>query len=129
MSRLYNIMDKLADDALIDTGESNGWAYKKYADGTFRASKHSSAGATGAMTQVGSTGIYYSVAIVQNFPDIGVTGITKCAPWMSPPQDFLMMIQQERMTDTGLYLRYLRFGSGVAVSNITWGVEIEGTYT
>ena len=128
MSRLYDIVDKLADDALIGTGTSNGWTYKKYADGTFKASKGSSAGSTGTMTQVGATGIYYSNAAQHIYPDIGVTGITKCVPWMDPPQDFLMMLQQERMTSTGFYLRYVRFGSGTAVSNITWGVEIEGTY-
>lgn len=34
MSRLYNILNKLAGNAVVEQGTSGGWTYKKYADGT-----------------------------------------------------------------------------------------------
>ena len=39
MSRLGGILNKLASDALIETGTTGGWAWKKYADGTMTATK------------------------------------------------------------------------------------------
>lgn len=34
MSRLSNILNKLAVNSIVDTGTSSGWSWRKYADGT-----------------------------------------------------------------------------------------------
>lgn len=39
MNRLYEILNKFASDALIETGTTDGWAWKKYSDGTMTATK------------------------------------------------------------------------------------------
>lgn len=39
MSRLYNVLEKCAADAYIESGTTDGWTWKRYADGTMKATK------------------------------------------------------------------------------------------
>lgn len=60
MSRLYKILNKLAGSAIIETGTSNGWSYRKYADGYFEASREAT---TNVAISTSSGGIYFSPSI------------------------------------------------------------------
>lgn len=124
-----NVLSSIAAHAVISTGSTGGWNYKKYADGTFEATRFSTSGATGAMTQVGSTGIYYSSAAEITFPSIGITGITSCLASVMPSSNYLMSYYMSRLTTTHVYFSYIRYGSGSAVTGISYGISITGTYS
>ena len=124
-----NTLSSIAAHAVISTGSSNGWNYKKYADGTFEATRFSTNGSTGAMTQVGSTGIYYSSAAEITFPSIGITGITSCLASVMPSSNYLMSYYMSRLTTAHVYFSYIRYGSGSAVTGISYGISITGTYS
>ena len=124
-----NTLSSIAAHAVISTGSTGGWNYKKYADGTFEATRFSTSGATGAMTQVGSTGIYYSSAAEITFPSIGITGITSCLASVMPSSNYLMSYYMSRLTTAHVYFSYIRYGSGSAVTGISYGISITGTYS
>ena len=129
LSSVATTLSSIAAHAVISTGSSNGWNYKKYADGTFEATRFSDSGATGAMTQVGSTGIYYSSAAEITFPSIGITAIRSCTASVMPNSNYLMSYYMSRLTTAHVYFSYIRYGSGAAVTNISYGISITGTYS
>lgn len=129
LSSVATTLSSIAAHAVISTGSSNGWNYKKYADGTFEATRFSTNGSTGAMTQVGSTGIYYSSAAEITFPSIGITGITSCLASVMPSSNYLMSYYMSRLTTAHVYFSYIRYGSGSAVTGISYGISITGTYS
>lgn len=114
-------------DYVVEQGTSGGWTYRKWNSGRFEALLFSASGSTGTMTQVGSSGVYYSSAAQINFPSIGIQSITSCSVNMSPNQNYIMSIVQNRLTTSSVYIMYLRYGSGSAVSNISYSVIITGT--
>ena len=124
-----NVLSSTAAHAVISTGSTGGWNYKKYADGTFEATRFSTSGATGTMTQLGSTGIYYSSAAEITFPSIGITGITSCLASVMPPSNYLMSYYMSRLTTAHVYFSYIRYGSGAAVTDISYEIAITGTYS
>lgn len=80
MGRLYNILHAIAQRACIETGTSDNWTYKKYADGTFEAWY------TGSITteitahpSAWPAGVYRSTAgVTINYPSF-VTSISHSA--------------------------------------------------
>lgn len=112
----------------IETGTSNSFNYWKYSDGTFRAIRYSTSGSTGSMTQIGSSGIYYSAPAAITLPNIGITAVKYANAICSPNANYLMSMIINRLTTSSVYAAYLRYGSGAAVSGITWTLYIEGTY-
>lgn len=116
-------------DYIVELGSSGGWTWIKWASGRFEAILHSSAGSTGTMTQLGSSGIYYSAVSAVTFPtDIGIASIDYCSAVCSPPSNFFMMMITNRISTTSVYIGYLRFGSGSAVTGVDYSVKIEGTW-
>lgn len=125
-----SIDGRQVEDYIIDRQTSDGWTWVKWASGRFEATLHSSAGSTGSMTQLGSSGIYYSAVSAVTFPtDIGIASIDYCSAVCSPPSNFFMMMITNRLSTSSVYIGYLRFGSGVSVSNVDYSVKIEGTWT
>lgn len=117
-------------DYTVELGSSGAWKWRKWANGRFEAILHSSAGSTGTMTQLGSSGIYYSAVSAVTFPtDIGIASIDYCSAVCSPPSNFFMMMITNRLSTSSVYIGYLRFGSGASVSNVDYSVKIEGTWT
>lgn len=130
MSRLGNILNKLSTRACIEKGTSGVWTYWKYSDGTFEAERYSTSGATGTMTQsTGVSGLWYSVITFIDFPSIGQTSVRSCNVTVSPPNNFIMDGFINRLTTSGVYFAYIRWGSGQAVSGITWTMRITGTWS
>lgn len=123
------IFDLLSTGCVVDVGTANNWKYKKYSDGTFEATRFSSGGSTGTMTQVGSTGIYYSSAAEITFPSIGITSITSCLASVMPPSNYLMSYYMSRLTTAHVYFSYIRYGSGSAVTDISYEISIVGTWS
>ena len=123
------ILDHIASCGVIESGTNNGWRYRKYGDGTFEAIRFSSGGATGTMTQIGSTGIYYSSAAEITFPSIGITGITSCLASVMPPSNYLMSYYMSRLTTAHVYFSYIRYGAGTAVTGISYEISITGTWS
>lgn len=116
-------------DYIIDHQTSGGWAWRKWANGRFEATLHSSAGSTGTMTQLGSSGIYYSAVSAVTFPTaIGIASIDYCSAVCSPPSNFFMMMITNRISTSSVYIGYIRFGSGAAVTGVDYSVKIEGTW-
>ena len=70
---VYGVLNKLAQNAVIDSGTSNGWSWKKYADGTFEASGRFS-NTTAINTSSGA--VYFSTLQTINTPDIGISSLT-----------------------------------------------------
>lgn len=129
MSRLYQILRKIGEHSVVETGSSGNWSWKKYADGTFDATMKSTEGSTGTLTQLGSSGIYYTQAALISFPaDIGIQSITRCLPFVMPSENYLMSQFLNRLSNTGVYMGYIRYGSATAVTGITYGIVISGTY-
>lgn len=110
------------------TGVDGVWSWKKYADGTFEAWRVSDTSSTGSMTQLGSTGIYYSTVSKVDFPAIGITSIKSCEWTIAPQDNFIMSCFINRLTASSVYMGYLRFGSGVAASNMNTRCHITGTW-
>lgn len=124
-----SIDGRQVEDYIIDRQTSDGWSWVKWASGRFEATLHSSAGSTGTMTQLGSSGIYYSAVSAVTFPtDIGIASIDYCSAVCSPPSNFFMMMITNRLSTSSVYIGYIRFGSGSAVSNVDYSVKIEGTW-
>lgn len=116
-------------DYIVDQQTSGGWTWIKWASGRFEATLHSSAGYTGTMTQLGSSGIYYSAVSAVTFPSaIGITAVDYVSAVCSPPSNFFMMMITNRLSTSSVYIGYLRFGSGSAVSNVDYSVKVEGTW-
>ena len=130
LSSLLNFIGtKMTQDISVKEHVSvDGWDVKKYYDGTFEAIRSSSSGATGTMTQLGSSGIYYSVPAELLFPSIGIETITSVVAKCSPPENYLMDMIINRLTNSSVYLVYLRYGSNTAVNGITWCVRLTGTW-
>ena len=124
-----NVLSSIAAHAVISTGSTGNWNYKKYADGTFEATRFSTNGATGAMTQLGSSGIYYSSAAEITFPSIGITSIRSCLASVMPSSNYLMSYYMSRLTTAHVYFSYIRYGSGSAVTDISYEIAITGTYS
>ena len=117
------------EDYIIDRQTSGGWTWIKWASGRFEATLHSSAGSTGTMTQLGSSGIYYSAVSAVTFPtDIGIASIDYCSAVCSPPSNFFMMMITNRLSTSSVYIGYIRFGSGSAVTGVDYSVKVEGTW-
>ena len=114
---------------IVERGTNSGWEYIKYSDGTFEASRYSTSGATGTLTQIGSTGIYYSPQIEITFPSIGISQVRALNIGCAPSTNFFLDIVVNRLTTTSVYAYYLRYGSNVAVSDITWWAKIEGKWS
>ena len=130
MSRLYNILNKIAGHAVVETGGTAPWSWVKYSDGTFEAWRVSDAGSTGSLTQIGSSGVYYSVVSEFVFPsEIGITSVKSCAVAVMPTDNYIMGHFINRLTNSSVYFAFLRFGSGTAVSNIKTRIHITGTYS
>ena len=116
-------------DYIVDRQTSGGWTWRKWANGRFEATLHSSAGSTGTMTQLGSSGIYYSAVSAVTFPTaIGIASIDYCSAVCSPPSNFFMMMITNRISTSSVYIGYIRFGSGSAVTGVDYSVKIEGTW-
>lgn len=121
--RLFEILKKLASDAFVETGTSNGWTYKKYADGTMRAERTITSGTT--WSQVGSSGVYCQ-QISMDLP----SGMTFFAGYASLTikSTYVVGAQvQKNESSDGLMLSIHRLSSS-AVS-VTYKVVIEGTYS
>lgn len=124
-----SIDGRQVEDYIIDRQTSGGWTWCKWANGRFEAILHSSAGLTGTMTQLGSSGIYYSAVSAVTFPSaIGITAVDYVSAVCSPPSNFFMMMITNRLSTSSVYIGYLRFGSGSAVSNVDYSVKVEGTW-
>lgn len=123
MSRLYNILNKLAGKALIETGTSNGWTYQKFSDGTMRAERTVTSGTT--WSQVGSSGVYCQ-QISMDLP----SGMTFFAGYASLTimSTYVIGAQvQKNGTSDGLMLSIHRLSSSAVT--VTYKVVIEGTYS
>lgn len=118
-----------AKKGIVERGTSNNWEYIKYSDGTFEASRFSTSGATGALTQIGSSGIYYSAQAEITLPSIGISQVRAINIGCAPSSNFFMDMVVNRLTATSFYVFYLRYGSNVAVSDITWWAKIEGKWS
>ena len=117
-------------DFVIEQGTSGSWKYRKWSNGRFEAILHSSAGSTGSMTQLGSSGIYYSAVSAVTFPTaIGITEVDYVSAVCSPPSNYFMKMITNRLSTSSVYIGYLRFGSGSAVSNVDYSVKVEGTWS
>ena len=117
------------EDYIIDRQTSDGWTWRKWANGRFEAILHSSAGSTGTMTQLGTSGIYYSAVSAVTFPSaIGITAVDYVSAVCSPPSNFFMMMITNRLSTSSVYIGYIRFGSGSAVTGVDYSVKIEGTW-
>lgn len=124
-----SIDGRQVEDYIIDRQTSDGWSWVKWASGRFEATLHSSAGSTGTMTQLGSSGIYYSAVSAVTFPTaIGIASIDYCSAVCSPPSNFFMMMITNRLSTSSVYIGYIRFGSGSAVTGVDYSVKIEGTW-
>lgn len=124
-----SIDGRQVEDYIIDRQTSGGWTWIKWASGRFEATLHSSAGATGTMTQLGTSGIYYSAVSAVTFPtDIGITAVDYVSAVCSPPSNFFMMMITNRLSTSSVYIGYIRFGSGAAVTGVDYSVKIEGTW-
>lgn len=124
-----SIDGRQVEDYIIDRQTSDGWSWVKWASGRFEATLHSSAGSTGTMTQLGSSGIYYSAVSAVTFPTaIGIASIDYCSAVCSPPSNFFMMMITNRLSTSSVYIGYLRFGSGSAVTGVDYSFKIEGTW-
>lgn len=121
--------DEAVADWVTEQGTSGSWKWRKWANGRFEAILHSSAGSTGSMTQLGSSGIYYSAVSEVTFPAaIGITAVDYVSAVCSPPSNFFMMMITNRLSTSSVYIGYIRFGSGSAVSNVDYSVKVEGTW-
>ena len=121
--------DESVADWVTEQGTNGSWKYRKWANGRFEAILHSSAGSTGSMTQLGSSGIYYSAVSAVTFPSaIGIASIDYCSAVCSPPSNYFMMMITNRLSTSSVYIGYLRFGSGSAVTGVDYSVKIEGTW-
>lgn len=114
---------------IVERGTNNSWEYIKFSDGTFEASRFSTSGATSTLTQIGSTGIYYSAQAEITLPSIGITQVRAINIGCAPSDNYFLDMIVNRLTVTSFYVYYLRYGSGVAVSNISWWVKIEGKWS
>lgn len=123
------VLNHIASCGVIESGTNNGWRYRKYGDGTFEAIRFSSGGATGTMTQIGTSGIYYSSAAEITFPDIGIASVTSCLASVMPPSNYLMSYYMSRLTTEHVYFSYIRYGSGSAVTGISYEISIAGTWS
>lgn len=124
-----SIDGRQVEDYIIDLQTSGGWTWIKWASGRFEATLHSSAGSTGTMTQLGSSGIYYSAVSAVTFPtDIGIASIDYCSAVCSPPSNFFMMMITNRLSTSSVHIGYIRFGSGSAVTGVDYSVKVEGTW-
>lgn len=124
-----SIDGRQVEDYIIDRQTSDGWTWVKWASGRFEAILHSSAGSTGTMTQLGSSGIYYSAVSAVTFPTaIGITAVDYVSAVCSPPSNFFMMMITSRLSTSSVYIGYIRFGSGSAVTGVDYSVKIEGTW-
>ena len=124
-----SIDGRQVEDYIIDRQTSGGWTWIKWASGRFEATLHSSAGSTGTMTQLGSSGIYYSAVSAVTFPTaIGIASIDYCSAVCSPPSNFFMMMITNRLSTSSVYIGYIRFGSGSAVTGVDYSVKVEGTW-
>lgn len=121
--KTYNLVPGAYEYSVVD-----GWEVRKYANGTFEAWRNSDAGSTGAMTQVGTSGTYYSTPTQVAFPGIGITSVKECIPSVAPNANYLMQMGVNRITNSGAYFFYLRWGSGQAVSDLHWNVYLTGTW-
>ena len=129
MSRLGSILNKLSTKAAIETGSSGGWTWTKYSDGTFEAIKYVTNYTTGAMTQVGSTGMYYSAVVNHTFPSgIGVQTITSCTCGITPTADYIMFLYAFNIDTTKVSTRCLRVGSA-QTATVNYTIRITGTYS
>lgn len=130
MSRLYNILDKIAEHTVVATGGTAPWSWVKYSDGTFEAWRVSDVGSTGSMTQLGSSGIYYSAVSEFAFPsEIGISSVKSVDVAVLPTENFIMGYFINRLTNSSLHFAFIRYGSGTAVSNIKTRLHITGTYS
>ena len=112
----------------VESGSIGIWSYKKYSDGTFRATRFSTQGSTGRLTQIGSSGIYYGTGADVPFPDIGITSVNYVNATCAPSADYFLLVTASMLSASSVHLTYLRFGSGTSVQDITWTLYIEGTW-
>jgi len=116
-------------DHLINIGSSGNWSWRKWSSGHFEAWLSADTGSTGTLTQLGSTGIYYSAASEVIFPSaIGITAVKGVSASVMPPQNYVMSYFLTRLTTSHVYFSYLRYGSSTAVSNISYRLHITGTW-
>lgn len=116
-------------DHIVEKTTSGSWSWIKWASGRFEAKFHSAGGSTGTMTQLGSSGIYYSAVSAVTFPTaIGITAVDYVSAVCSPPSNFFMMMITNRLSTSSVYIGYIRFGSGSAVTGVDYSVKVEGTW-
>ena len=116
-------------DHIVERTTSGSWSWIKWASGRFEAKFHSAGGSTGTMTQLGTSGIYYSAVSAVTFPTaIGITAIDYVSAVCSPPSNFFMMMITNRLSTSSVYIGYIRFGSGSAVTGVDYSVKVEGAW-
>ena len=121
--------DEPVADWVTEKGTNGSWKYRKWANGRFEAILHSSKGSTGTLTQLGSSGIYYSAVSAVTFPTaIGITEVDYVSAVCSPPSNYFMHMITNRISTSSVYIGYIRYGSGTAVSNVDYSVKVEGTW-
>ena len=72
MSRLYDVLDKLSETAIVDYGTTNGWNWIKYADGRYEAEMLKNEGnfiaSTNLFTVEGNNKMYVTDPIPETMP-------------------------------------------------------------
>lgn len=127
MLNLKKILTKILNCSYT-TGSSGNWKWKKYKDGTFVATYKEINFATGTLTQLGSSGVYYSAIKTVNAPAIGITGIDSVQMTVSPhSNDTAIVAAPYGTTNASTYMRFLRFGGSGSI-NIDFFYELRGNW-
>lgn len=115
-------------DYIVEEGSSGAWSWVKYKSGRFEAWRDSTAGATGTLTQISSSNIWYSAPAETTFPSIGIQSIKLCEVSCAPSANYLLSMGVNRVTTSSCYPFYIRYGSSTPVTDIHWWVHLVGTY-
>jgi len=118
---IYNNSVKIdaITDYIVETGTSNGWAYRKWKSGRIEAVKDITTGSS--WTQVGSAGFYYNATTIT--PPTGMTVKSGFANLLSVSQ-YITSAQVQVGTSTTLQVH--RLASTSAAFNFR--VTLIGTY-